>query len=297
MKTSCVILNYNDYQTTLSLLESIKYYKVFDYIVLVDNCSTDNSFEVLNEYQNDKIKVIKTDYNGGYGYGNNCGINYAYKKLNSDYILIVNPDVEFKEECVRTIRNVLKNNKDVAVCSAIPRQPDGNNQSNIAWCVPNVTEYILSASIIYNKFFNNMYYKDSYYKRIANPCNVDCVAGSFLMVNAELMIKNGMYDESVFLYGEELILGIKLKNKKLRTVLLLDQYYIHHHSISINKIFSSRLDKQKLQLKSKLIILKKYYNVSSVKMKLIKTFFKLSIIEYMIITTLNNIFKYRIKSV
>lgn len=290
MKTSCVILNYNDHLTTLSLFENINSYKVFDHIVLVDNCSTDNSFEVLNKYQSDKVKVIKTDYNGGYGYGNNCGIYYAYKQLNSDYILIANPDIEFKEECIIAIRDVLKNNHNVAVCSAIAKMPNGNMQSNIAWRVPKVTEYILSSSIIYNKFLNKMYYSNLNCKRINNEYNVDCVAGSFLIVNAELMIKNGMYDESVFLYGEELILGIKLKDKKLKTVLLLDQDYIHHHSISINKTFSSRLEKQKLQLKSKLIIIEKYYNVSPVKMKLIKVMFKLSIIEYMIVTTLQKTF-------
>ena len=144
MKTSCVVLNYNDYETTMTLLENIRNYQVFDNIVIVDNCSTDDSFELLRRNQNEKIRVIQTEKNGGYGYGNNIGIRYSYEQLNSSYILIINPDVEFDEECILELLRVLINNKDVAVCSAIPKQPNGEFQPLVAWRVPKKIEYILS---------------------------------------------------------------------------------------------------------------------------------------------------------
>ena len=57
MKIGIVILNYNDSQTTIELLERIKNYKIFTLIVIVDNCSNDNSMEVLKKYENSKIKL------------------------------------------------------------------------------------------------------------------------------------------------------------------------------------------------------------------------------------------------
>ena len=46
-----VILNYNDAQTTIKLTESWKNSKVIRNIIIVDNCSTDDSWEKLGEFK------------------------------------------------------------------------------------------------------------------------------------------------------------------------------------------------------------------------------------------------------
>ena len=46
-----VILNYNDAQTTMKLTESWKDSKVIRNIIIVDNCSTDDSWERLGEFK------------------------------------------------------------------------------------------------------------------------------------------------------------------------------------------------------------------------------------------------------
>ena len=71
MNVGIVILNYTDSETTVKLLDMIKEYKILESIVVVDNNSTDNSYEVLKKFENNKIKVIKSKMNKGYGYGNN----------------------------------------------------------------------------------------------------------------------------------------------------------------------------------------------------------------------------------
>lgn len=43
MKLSAVILNYNDYRHTAEQLQRLLHYEILDDIVLVDNCSTDDS--------------------------------------------------------------------------------------------------------------------------------------------------------------------------------------------------------------------------------------------------------------
>ena len=63
-KVSCIILNYNDALTTIHLLEFIKDYSILDFIVVVDNCSTDDSWEKLLRYKNEKIHVIKSEKMG-----------------------------------------------------------------------------------------------------------------------------------------------------------------------------------------------------------------------------------------
>ncbi len=281
MVVSCLILNYNDSKTTLELLNKIKDYKILNYILIIDNCSRDNSCNILCDYRSSEVHVLQTDKNGGYGYGNNFGIRYAYDKLKSDYVVIANPDVEFSEGCVQTLCDFLSENKNYCTVSCIQRDGNGRYKEVTAWPVPSVAQYVFSASQILNKIFKFMTYKDGYFN--GESVDVDCVPGSFLIVDTELMLKYGMYDEDIFLYCEETTLGKKLKDRGYKTALVLIESYIHHHSVSIDKEFKSDIKKRKLLIQSRCIFLKKYYRLSSIRMFLIKCFYKFTILEYAII--------------
>lgn len=81
MQLSCVILNYNDAETTEKLVMQIADYDVLHQIIVVDNASTDDSLERLRKLESDanasqsgKVRVISADHNGGYGSGNNLGV-------------------------------------------------------------------------------------------------------------------------------------------------------------------------------------------------------------------------------
>ena len=71
MKTGIVILNYNDYETTLKCLQPILDYKNIDYIIVVDNCSTNDSYDQLAKHRNDRWVLLRSPSNGGYAKGNN----------------------------------------------------------------------------------------------------------------------------------------------------------------------------------------------------------------------------------
>ena len=53
-KVGFLIINYNDYKTTIKLLENIKNYKILDLIVIVDNNSNDDSVKEIKKYTNKK---------------------------------------------------------------------------------------------------------------------------------------------------------------------------------------------------------------------------------------------------
>ena len=74
--TGVCILNYNDAETTLILVEKISNYSIIDHIVIVDNYSTDDSYDRLKSIKNKKVNIIQSKKNGGYGSGNNIGVKY-----------------------------------------------------------------------------------------------------------------------------------------------------------------------------------------------------------------------------
>jgi GT2 family glycosyltransferase len=85
---SVIIVNWNGYKWLSKLLNSIESqtYNNFE-IILVDNGSTDNSVEfVEQEYKT--VKIIKNGHNYGFAKGNNIGVRSA----NGSLIMLVNSD-------------------------------------------------------------------------------------------------------------------------------------------------------------------------------------------------------------
>lgn len=290
MNISCVILNYNDADTTIKLVKKIKNYSNLNHIIIVDNLSTDNSYEKIKKIVSNKVTLILADRNGGYGYGNNLGIRKAHDEFQSDYIIIANPDVHFTEDSVEAMAKQLEDDKCTCIVAPRALKPNGENQTLIAWRLQKRIDYVLSASMLYIKYFSKKYYDDAYFKN-KEKVEVDVVPGSLLMVNAEYMLKYGMYDEGIFLYGEEETLALKFKKKNLKTILLLDETYIHEHSVSISKSFPKAIKQKKMNLDSRYYLVGNYYNTKEFQRKLIGYFFKMAYLENKLIFKIKGIRK------
>ena len=284
---SLVILNYNDSRTTIELLKMAQGYYIIDHVIIVDNMSTDNSLDILKEYESLKVKVICSEKNGGYGYGNNYGVKYAIEHYDSDYVLICNPDVVFSESSVRACLLILQTISDAAVVA--PRMININGEKNpyCVWKLGTWIEYLLSPLVCLRWILPNRFYDlDSVQKKILE---VDGVAGSMLMINANHFLNCGMYDDNIFLYCEETVLGMKLKNAGFKSFLIMNEYFIHLHSVSINKSFDSEYKKRKLLWQSRLYVLEEYYKCLKAEMFFSKFIMNISLIEVQLITILKKI--------
>lgn len=271
---SCVILNYNDASTTISLVECIKDYTLLDYIVVVDNCSTDDSWGKLQSCKNDKVHVIQSPRNGGYGSGNNVGLRYSSEILKADYSIVANPDVQFDEECVEKLLQTLQEDSSSAVVSA--RQ---SNSPDCAWKNCSILQYILATSLIFEVWLKIRFYPKKYFKG-KDSVSVFAVPGSLLMVDLKKMLKYGMYDEEFFLYYEEPILAQKLADAGLKTVLRLDCSYVHNHHVSISKTYQRWSQQHVILLKSAEMFLRKYKNANALQMFFAKIWFTYTKIEF-----------------
>lgn len=236
----------------------IRNYSCFDEIIVVDNCSTDSSYESLNAINDSKMHVIETNYNGGYGYGNNAGMKYAFYNLGCDYSIIANPDVEFSEDLIVKCLNYMSSNLKIGVISAIQKDSRGVDVLRSAWKLPKKLQYILSICQISPRGGKlSVYYKrEELYAERAKV--VGCVAGSLLCISKEAFQLTGGYDEKVFLYCEETILGYKLAKAGLKSILLTDTSYLHFHGATIGKAYKQYYKRQKLLNKSHHYVVKNY---------------------------------------
>ena len=135
--TATIVLNYNDSDTVIEFLKKAQELPSLGVIIIVDNCSTDDSLKRLKDYLSDKILLIKTTKNSGYAAGNNFGIRYAesiYPDL--DKIIISNPDITIKETDIRRILEALNQEYDMATGVVYNYNPKTNMKkiaSNFAW--------------------------------------------------------------------------------------------------------------------------------------------------------------------
>lgn len=250
-KIACVILNYNDWQMTEKAAKMVAAMSAIDDVILVDNCSTDTSFVQLASLQSGKVHVLRTKKNGGYGYGNNVGVNYASRVCHAVYTLIINPDVEFGEKLVLALSGIMEAD-GCAIASALQFFPSGK-EGNSAWDIPSFAQTLKSGAPVISKLTRK--------KNIVKPVNsiqqVDCVAGSLLMVDTEVFLKIGGYDEGLFLYMEEIVLAERIRAYGYKTYLDTDHSYVHNHGATISK-FHGVIKRRAMLLKSTEYYLRKY---------------------------------------
>ena len=270
----CVVLNYNDADTTLDLLKRIEPIEIIDQIVLVDNKSTDNSLERLKEQESNKVHVVCAKKNGGYGSGNNVGIEYLRKNYSCDYIIIANPDVIFDESVIKKMINEF--DEDTVIVAPLTLNSKKERQLPIAWKVPTVKDYFLFSSIVLNKIFKPFQYPTQFFN--TDICEVDCVQGCLFMLNNSL-IEDKLYDENIFLFFEESCIGKQFKDKGYKTKLLMNVDYIHNHSVSINKAFNSEARKRKITLDSFYTYFEDYYSLSGFTKGIMRIYKKFIYIE------------------
>lgn len=288
MKITCVIVNYNDYKTTTSLVTKIRDYNCLYKIIVVDNNSKDDSYAQLQKISSEKVVILKAPKNGGYGYGNNLGIRYSNDECNSDYTIIANPDVFFTEHCVKSMVNGFKVDSKIAAVSTREKfkktDPDDNN-IKYAWRYTSNLNDVLSTSLLFNKLGKARYYSKTYFEN-KEFCYVDALPGAMLMVNTKVMVTCGMYDEEFFLFEEEKTLGYRLRENGYSCALILSDYFLHQHSVLIKKEFSSLTRRKKILLKSRRLFVKKYRKFNVIQMVLANIFFEVTIIEMFVYSIL-----------
>lgn len=292
MNSVFIILNYNSYKLTEKLALKISKMNIVNNVVIVDNCSTDSSFEYLLKLNNDKIDVIKSDKNGGYSYGNNYGARYS-EKYNPDILFISNPDVDIEESEVKKILKAF-NDTEYSILSAIEYDINNNMSNPPIWKIMKYSDDLRDCSFILKKFKHvNESLKVELKEEIQD---IEMIKGSFFAVKYKDFMEVNGFDENVFLFCEERILSKKFKDKNKKIGLVTKAKFNHNHSASINKSYKLKSSQIKLLYKSRLYYNKKYNKINGFKYYLLYLAMKISILEYYMYDFINFI-KYKLKDI
>lgn len=256
-----VILNYNDADTTITYLNQIKNYSVLDKIIVVDNCSTDNSYERIVRLKNEKIDVILSKGNFGYAAGNNVGIAYANSHYDPAYIIVSNPDIEVEEAGIEQLICYLEKNRDVAVATGLIHNGEQQVVRNFAWKLPDFRAVLRGNSGIIHSLYEKKGSRSAYYSlkdAKEGVLNVDVVPGCFFVIRNSAWEMMQGFDERTFLFWEENIMSYTLREKNLKVCVLPDIRILHKESASISKNIKSYYRKKRITFQSESVYVRSY---------------------------------------
>ncbi len=242
MKVAVIIVNYNDVDDTEKYVNTITKYESINRIVVVDNMSTtQGTFETLKKLESSKVKVIQSEKNGGYNYGNNYGIKYL-ESLNEeyDYYIISNPDISVTEESIKKCLSVLENDSKVGVVAPRMFNKDNNPIRRSAWKMRSFGLDVIHSTrileLLFYKVLRNGEYSNKEYEN--EFLEVEAISGAFFVIKSDVLKEIDMFDENVFLFYEEDILAKRLAEKEYKTISLNSEKFIHYESQTIGKTFN-----------------------------------------------------------
>lgn len=203
-RLSIIILTYNSEKDIYDCVASIQKYSDVALaeleLIVVDNNSRDVDimFARLREQYGDDIILIKNTHNGGYGQGNNVGIRQATAPV----LLIMNPDVRLIEPIFKTALDAFDKAPDLSVYGMkqmlSPVLPSLNSFS----CTYMMNGYI------YTLLTGLCTRHDWYLSRYMY------FSGACFYIRKTVFEEIGLFDEDVFMYGEEDDIHYRIMQRK-----------------------------------------------------------------------------------
>jgi GT2 family glycosyltransferase len=206
---SIIIVTWNSEEFIKSCLGSVFNSKVssdFE-VMVIDNASQNGTVKAIKEFFA-QVKLISNQKNSGYARGNNQGIEIA----RGEYILLLNPDVELKENCLQLMLDFMESRKEIDGLGPQLLNPDGTIQpscrefpdfSILLWEISGLS-YLFPESRIFGRW--RMGYFDFQSSR-----EVDQPMGSCLLLRRKILEKVGALDENFPIFFNDVDLCYRIK--------------------------------------------------------------------------------------
>lgn len=241
-----VILNWNGQSFLERFLPSVVKTNYSNLqIVVADNASTDHSVAFLAQHY-PNVEVIVNDKNYGFA----GGYNQALAKVNADYFVLLNSDVEVPENWIKPVIDVMQSDEKIAVA-----QPKIKWQENKA-----MFEYAGAAGGFIDSFgftfcrgriFDHL---EEDTKQYNNDIPVFWASGAAFFIKRKVWKEVGGLDADLFAHMEEIDLCWRLKNQGYKVICCTsaEVYHVGGGTLDASSPFKSYLN-----FRNNLIIMQK----------------------------------------
>lgn len=218
-KVAIVILNWNGAKMLTRFLPNVLEYSRKDATVYVaDNASTDNSVELLKQHF-PEVRLVLLDKNWGFAEG----YNKALEKINAEYYVLLNSDVEVSHHWLSPLIEFMDNHKKVAACQ--PKLLSENDRDSFEYagaCGGYLDRY--GYPFCRGRIFDVVETDNGQYDY---DVEVLWATGACLMIRSSDFKLSGGFDARFFAHNEEIDLCWRLRLMGRKIFCIPDSFVFH----------------------------------------------------------------------
>lgn len=231
-----IVVNWNSGSLLKKCVDSVLQSNIDLYkIIIIDNASNDYSLDSIVE--SDKVKIIKSEIN--LGFGKAC--NLALRESTAKYVLLLNPDAYISCDTLLKSELFMENNPEIGVmgCMQINEERIINRSCSRFPQFKNVVFELFGFSKLFkNNFINSLHMTEWDHK---SSMFVDHVIGSYYFCRKEIFCNVGFFDENYFLYYEDLDLSKRIREYGYKIYYNSDICIFHEGGGTSKRILSKRI--------------------------------------------------------
>lgn len=217
-KLAVIIVTYNSERDIYGCLEALFAHNDLGEaleVIVVDNNSREFEHmqqEIAQRY-GERVEVLRNSQNGGYGQGNNIGIKHSSAPI----IMIMNPDVRWMKGSLKAITEKYDKDEQLAICG-FKQIINESGKPGVSFSMLNhYPGLVRLIGGIIAKRLNLFCWRHMYF------------CGACFCVRKSMFEQAGLFDEKIFLYGEENDIHYRLHHSYPNTHdrYLRDYVYLH----------------------------------------------------------------------
>jgi len=221
-KVYIIILNWNGLKDTLECLDSVLKldYPNFE-VIVVDNCSSDDSVEIIR-HKYSQVVLIENSKNLGFAGGNNVAMKYAMK-AGADYVWLLNNDTIIEPDSLLKLVDGAEQSLEIGLVSPVIYQYGGPEHVQFMGAYVDFTHFSVTAVM------------DS--KELENQCvqrNL-FLWGTALLIKRDVIESIGYLSEKYFAYVEDRDYSFRALRANFRNIVKLDARIFHKGSKSTGR--------------------------------------------------------------
>ena len=198
-------------------------------IYLIDNSPTP---ELENIIKDERVEYFYLNANRGFGAGHNAVLRRPH--LLGKYHIILNPDIYFEKGTTEALVEYMDNNQDVGNVMPKVIYPDGSLQY-LCKLLPTPMDWIgrmfLPVKSLKDKLNDRF---EMHFSGYDKEMNVPYLSGCYMFLRTSVVEEIGVFDEGIFMYGEDTDLNRRIY-EKYRTMYLPSVTIVHKHEKGSHK--------------------------------------------------------------
>ena len=262
MDVSVIIVNYNTKKLCRDCIDSVieKTEGLKYEIIVVDNNSSDNSAEYLKDVYSDKVKIITSDVNLGFGRANNLGFRYAVGK----YVFLLNSDTVLINNAIKILFDFIDSNEDVGVVGGNLYNLNGKGMHSYMREMPSLKNDRVPN--IFTRLWRRLRFdkngREFNADGVIKP--VGYITGADMMIRMSALNSAGWFDEEFFMYSEEVELTHRIRKLGYKVYSVPQAKIIHLEGASSGAKNTLNKFKEVNRLNGKCLYYEKVYGKEAV---------------------------------